>query len=364
MLAMQDADGGVWHKQTSIDFASMIMPDKDKLISYVIGTGTEPFKSSCATGDFAAVMAIAGRVYQPYNPAYGNKTLRAAQKAWEWLGNHSNVPFRNPPGITTGEYGETSCADEQLWAAAELSRSTGDQTYSRYFLDHYFAFRNQTVEAEAEPPSWSNVANLALWTYAMSPSADPGAANTIRHDLISAADEIANRGGSSSGYRISLTTKDYVWGSNGRLANYGMELLVASALLRNPRYADAALEDLHYLLGRNTFSLSFVTRVGENPVRHPHHRPSVADGKEDPWPGLLAGGPNKGRDDEVMRKVAPETPPAKMYLDDAGAYSANEVAINWNAPLVFLLGGVHEADAMPARGGQSGKSMKGKSRER
>jgi endoglucanase len=26
-----------------------------------------------------------------------------------------------------------------------------------------------------------------------------------------------------------------------------------------------------------------------------------------------------------------------MYIDDQGAYSVNEIAINWNAPLVFLL---------------------------
>jgi endoglucanase len=28
-----------------------------------------------------------------------------------------------------------------------------------------------------------------------------------------------------------------------------------------------------------------------------------------------------------------------MYLDEEGSYASNEVAINWNAPLVFLLAG-------------------------
>jgi len=27
----------------------------------------------------------------------------------------------------------------------------------------------------------------------------------------------------------------------------------------------------------------------------------------------------------------------RMWLDDQAAYSANEIAINWNAPLVFVL---------------------------
>ena len=98
------------------------------------------------------------------------------------------------------------------------------------------------------------------------------------------------------------------------------------------------MENVHYLLGRNTFSLSWVTQVGENSVRHPHHRPSQADGVEAPYPGLLAGGPNPGRQDGYMRRLIPAgLPPAKNYVDVTGAYACNEVAINWNAPLVFTL---------------------------
>ena len=142
------------------------------------------------------------------------------------------------------------------------------------------------------------------------------------------------------GYRNSMTTPDYIWGSNGVAANYGMQLLVANALKREPRYVQTALDNLHYLLGRNPFSMSYVTGVGSNSPRHPHHRPSIADGMDQPWPSLLVGGPNSGRDDPVARaKVAAAVPPAKAYIDDQEAYAANEVAVNWNAPLVFLLAG-------------------------
>jgi endoglucanase len=360
MLSMQDDDGGVWHKQTSEKFCDFIMPEKDKLVSFVIGTGKDPFKSSCATGDFAAVMAIAGRVYEHYNPAFAARCLRAARQAWAWLGKYPNVTFNNPPGVGTGGYGDRNCADERLWAAAELFRSTGDQEYRRYFLDHYAEFRKSI--GPTDPPSWANVGALALWTYAMGKGGDAVAANAssrkkrsgsskptpageeavavnaIRHDSIAAADEIVTRT-ASNGYRISMTTRDYIWGSNAVVANYGMQLLVADALTHNPRYRETAIENLHYLLGRNTFSLSFVTRVGANPFRHPHHRPSGADDNPEPWPGLLSGGPNHGRNDAAMQKLSPDLPPARMYLDEQAAYAANEVAINWNAPLVFLLAG-------------------------
>jgi endoglucanase len=100
---------------------------------------------------------------------------------------------------------------------------------------------------------------------------------------------------------------------------------------------DVALDNLHYLFGRNTFSLSWVTQVGANPFKHPHHRQRRGS-KRGPWPGLLAGGPNARRQDPAMRKWL-DLPPARMYLDEQASYATNEVAINWNAPLVFLLAG-------------------------
>jgi len=36
----------------------------------------------------------------------------------------------------------------------------------------------------------------------------------------------------------------------------------------------------------------------------------------------------------------PNLPPAKTYLDEQASYASNEVAINWNAPLVLMLAGV------------------------
>jgi endoglucanase len=180
------------------------------------------------------------------------------------------------------------------------------------------------------------VAPMALWTYVLG-GAGGRAADVIRSASIGAADEIARRTAAHP-YRTSLGATDYIWGSNSVAANYGLQLLVADALAPNARYHEAAADDLHYLLGRNTFSLSWVTQVGASPYRHPHHRPSGADGNVEPWPGLLAGGPNARRQDPVLKNL-PELPPAKMYVDDQESYASNEVAINWNAPLVFLLAG-------------------------
>jgi endoglucanase len=334
MLSMQDGDGGVWHKQTSDRFCPFIMPERDTLVSYVIGTGAQPFKSSCATGDFAAVMAIGARVYRPFDAAYAQRCLAAAERAWNWIEKNPDVTFHNPPGVTTGDYGDRNCGDEHFWAAAELARTTHQPAYEKYFLDRYKAYSIR----EVGPPSWPNVAPLGLWTYWLGGGSDKEAMQTIRKETLRAADQIVERS-ATNGYRISLTSSEYIWGSNGVVGNYGMQLLVANAMQNDSRYMDAALDNLHYLLGRNTFSLSWVTRVGANPFRHPHHRPSGAGNNAEPWPGLLSGGPNHNRQDPAMKSL-PDLPPAKMYLDNQQSYATNEVAINWNAPLVFLLAGV------------------------
>jgi endoglucanase len=174
-----------------------------------------------------------------------------------------------------------------------------------------------------------------LWTYVLDGAANTDAARTIRQSSLQAADNIVERANTNP-YRHSLRTKDYIWGSNGVVANYGVQLLIANAIKPNARYVESALENLHYLFGRNTFSLSWVTQLGDNPFRHPHHRPSQADNNPEPWPGLLSGGPNRSRQDPKMIWLG-SRPPAKMYLDEWESYATNEVAINWNAPLVFLL---------------------------
>jgi endoglucanase len=341
MLSMQDpADGGVWHKQTSERFPAFIMPEADTTTSYVIGTSASPFKSTCATADLAAVAAIAARVYRQYDAAFATRNERAARDAWRWTEAHPAVAFKNPAGVVTGEYGDGDCSDERLWAATELWRTTRDKAFDVYIRANAPKFVPKLTATD--PPAWANVAPMALWSYALDKGSggDAQLAAAIKQRTLATAREIVARSDRHP-YRLSLTPKDYIWGSNSVAANYAMHLLIANQMQRDASFVQAATDNAHYLLGRNTFSLSWVTQVGANPYRHPHHRPSGADKNPEPWPGLLSGGPNAGRQDPAMKKL-PDGPPARMYLDDQESYASNEIAINWNAPLVFILAGIND----------------------
>ena len=342
MLKMQDTDGGAWHKQSSRNFPGFIAPEDDKLPSEVIGTGSAPYKSSCATADLAVVGAIAARDYQPYDAKFAAQAQDAARRAWAWTEKYPNVTFQNPPGINTGVYGAASCSSEMLWAAAELWRTTGEAQFNQYFLDHYADFLPSLDSPPGE--SWSSLGSMGLWTYALSGRKGPNiianakAIAAIKERTVAGARGVVERTRANP-YHVSLKASDYVWGSNGIAAEYGMYLLMANLFQPDASFVDAARDNLHYLLGRNSFSLSWVTKVGEHPYQHPHHRPSASGKQPGAWPGLLSGGPNKNREDWVLAALPKNLPPAKVYVDTQNSYAGNEICINWQASLVFLLAG-------------------------
>jgi endoglucanase len=344
MLSMQDAvekggDGGVWHKQTSVQFCAFIMPQDDHLTSYVIGTGSAPFKSTGATADLASVMAIAARCYGPYDDAFAKRCLAAAEYAFAWAKRNPGVTFNNPPGVGTGGYDDSQLADELLWAAAEFFRTTGKPEYEQAFLGSVTALG---PDLKIGTPGWADVGSMGLWSYALSSRAtSPETQQRIRQATHTAAQVLIARA-RANGYGNTMAITDYRWGSNSEAGNQSVLLMIANHFQPNPAAVDAALGNLHYLLGRNCFGVSWVTQLGRRPFQHPHHRPSGADGIAAPWPGMLSGGPNAHPGDKIARTLS-KGPPMRMWIDDQGAYSMNEITINWNAPLVFLLAAANDS---------------------
>ncbi len=93
----------------------------------------------------------------------------------------------------------------------------------------------------------------------------------------------------ANGYETALSKDEYTWGSNLDTLNNGLHLYDGYRLTNDERYLNAAIAQLHYILGRNPMGVSYVTGFGTNPVKRPHHRPSGFVGKA--MPGMLSGGP-------------------------------------------------------------------------
>ncbi|RYY34201.1 MAG: cellulase, partial [Sphingobacteriaceae bacterium] len=334
MLTMQDpADGGVYHKLTNADFDRMIMPDKALKPRYVVQKGT------AAALDFAAVMAQANRILKAYNkelPGLADSCLTAAVKAWQWAKANPNTVYdqkemakNHRPAITTGEYGDRYFDDEFIWAAAELYITTGDENYLKTV---------PVTNIKLNLPNWAQVSTLGYYSLLRNSDkltpAGKAVLPEIKKALLVFADSLLNNS-KLTAYQTAMgaSARDYNWGSNSNAANQGVALLQAYLLTHDVKYANAALTNLDYLLGRNGTGYCFLTGFGSKPVMHPHHRPSIADGVAEPVPGLLSGGPNPGKQDGVS---LPSLVPNQAFVDKDQAYAVNEIAINWNAPFAYL----------------------------
>ena len=326
MLAMQDPDdGGVYHKLTNLRFDGEVMPEDARERRYVVQ------KSTAAALDFAAVMAQAARVYGGFESRFPGLPARmraAAGSAWTWAQANPDVVYRQPGDVHTGAYGDRQLDDEFAWAAAELFVLTGDAQYLRAFERH---------AAEPGVPSWANVGGLAWATLARHRERLPDEALRVRVDAAVAglATRLAQQSADSP-WRLAMQPEDFVWGSSAQALNQGVMLVQGYRLTGERALLDAAQSQLDYVLGRNPLGVSFVTGHGARTPMHIHHRPSQADGIDEPVPGLLSGGPNPRQQDAGDCPVPyASSQPALSWIDHDCSYASNEIAINWNAPLVY-----------------------------
>lgn len=332
MLKMQCEDGGVYHKTTTYVHAPFIMPEEDQEPFYVFPV------SSMATADFAACMALSYRVYKEYDKEYAENLLEAGKKAFGWLKrNPEFLGFYNPKDCNTGEYVDDCDRDERLWAAAEMFVSTGDLSALEYFK-----------ELDQEPLGkvdfgWTDVSGFASLCVLTHQAEFPNEIVDQYKDIVyKEADRLAALS-DNCGYGVCMEPEDYVWGSNMVVANRGILLLLAERIAKEDEkkkaglYTELALNELHYLMGRNAMDVSYITGHGEHAYKHPHNRPTSLDGIDDPMPGWVSGGPFKDfMDAAALKALKKGTAPMKCYLDDDMSYSTNEITIYWNSAVIFI----------------------------
>ena len=342
MLEMQDpGDGGVYHKLTNLRFDGLVMPADAREPRYVVQ------KSTAAALDFAAVMAMAARVYAPFEAQFPGAPARmrtAAARAWDWAQAHPDVVYRQPADVHTGAYGDAALDDEFAWAAAELFLLDGDEARLATFERH---------AAAPDVPSWAKVGSLGWSSLARHRTRLPA---PLRERVTHEVDALAARlaaASEASPWRVAMQEADFVWGSSAQALNQALMLVQGYRLSQRRDYLDAAQSQLDYVLGRNPLGVSFVTGYGLRTPMHIHHRPSQADGIDEPVPGLLSGGPNpRQQDSEDCPVPYPSKLPALSWIDHDCSYASNEIAINWNAPLVYVAAAIESL--MPAAAGDGG----------
>lgn len=315
LLKMQypDSSGRVFHKLTTLYFPGFVMPDIDTATLYFTTWG------STATACFAGIMAQAARYFKPYDTAYANICLNAALRSYNYLDkNPQYVPWGQPE-FNTGGY-KCHDADPRLWAAAEMWKTTGELKYLESFEKQAMQF-DQPVDVYWD---WGNIKNMGIIQYLTTPSEHKNA-HIVEHLLkhfLAVADSLVNVSQTDI-YARPITRYD--WGCNGTVARVSQNLYTAWLLTGNQNYYQAAQQIIDHLFGRNFYGRSYVTQIGINPPLYPHDR-RCSDSIVAPWPGYLVGGGHT----------------ATNWIDQEASYATNEIAINWNAALVYALAMVIE----------------------
>ena len=335
MQKMQRTDGSTFHKVAGSQWPGFdISPDTDTQDRYIYNT------CSAATAMYGASLAIAARVYKPFDSAYAQKLLANAKRVWEYLEKTPAPVYRTYEGHDggSGPYNDENDIQERVWLAAELFKTTGDKTYENYL---------KTQPIMTEKPgffSWDDTLALAQYTYATTKNADRNFQTKVKNAFLSYADEISAQI-AADGYHCALTKGEYTWASTKNTLTKGDILLMANQISPKTEYVEGALDQIHYLFGRNALNRSFMTGVGANPPEHPHNRIHESTGAY--VPGLIVGGPNfvsGGDPDQTKYLERGNIPPAKAYLDVLSSWSTNEYAIDYTAAAAYALSWFTKAD--------------------
>ena len=309
LLTTQADDGSVSFKVTAPSFENFIMPEQDGSRRYYTGA------SSAATADFAAALAQASRIYRPFDAALADTYLEKARAAWAYVKMHNASVKPDLSMFSTGGYdANQSDLDNRVWAAAELWETTGEAEYLTAF---------ETSTAPRTIPDnfdYDNVTPLGMFTYLLSMRTGR---DQTQVDTLTASRSPA-RTPSRRRQRGRVRARDQrllvgIERRGGAHVDEPVHRRVAQPADAG-RFQDAIAMQLDHLLGRNIYDRTQVTGIGYYPPIRPHHRPSVSDTTANPWPGLLVGGAQ---------------PDASSWQDSTDDASLNEIAINWNAPLIF-----------------------------
>lgn len=312
LLKMQTQDGGVYHKLSARDFSYWGTAEQDRSERFFSPVG------STATAAFAACMAQAARLYAECDPDLSKRCQSAARRAHDWLSKHPKRVEPDQAALKTGMY---QCSDTsyRLWALQEWWETTGE-------LAALQAFETQSaaVKCSWNGPSWGAVEDLALTGYIhgkRQSGKSQARLSALRDELQNRATEIAKTASQNAhGRGLGAEPQRFFWGCNGNVASQTLLLYSAAKLRPAAEFHEAAERCIGHLLGRNYHGRSYLTGVGHHPPCQTHDRRGAPQ-----LPGYLVGGP---------------WPTAKEYLDVLADASRNEIAINWNASLLYALAGL------------------------
>ncbi|WP_349435199.1 glycoside hydrolase family 9 protein [Pararhizobium sp. A13] len=296
--------------------------------------------STAATLNLAAAAAQGARLFAPYDEAFSETLLAAAKKAWLAAAANPVLYAPTSDGLQGGgDYDDTDIADETYWAAAELYITTGETKYLTALKTsiHWAGPVFSAIGAF----DWRSVAGLGRLDLALYGDRLPDEDKAmVRVSVVSAARNFMSlQKKEPFGQIYRPANNRYDWGSNQLILQNMIVVSAGYDLTGEKRFLNGVRESMDYIFGRNAMNMSYVTGYGSVFAKNQHSRwyaHQLDDTLPNPPAGTLAGGPNSTLVDDVSKARLKGCLPQTCYVDDIMAWGANEMTINWNAPLVYI----------------------------
>ena len=294
--------------------------------------------STAATLNLAATTAQCARLFAPYDKAFADTCLQAAERAWRAAKAHPDRLADPADGNGGGSYSDGDVSDEFYWAAVELYLTTGEQTY----LTELRSSPHHTGQVFSPTGfGWASTAALGRLDLATVPNGLPAEElKRIRDSVVEAADGyLETIEDEAYGLPLPGSRNNYFWGSNSNIINNVIVIATAYDLTGERKYQAGALQGMDYIFGRNALNHSYVTGWGEKSPQNQHSRifgHQLDPDLPNPPAGSLAGGANASLEDPYAAKLLAGCAPQFCYVDHIESYATNEVAINWNSALAWI----------------------------
>ncbi len=225
LLKMQDATSGAVYSAVSVI--------DNQMPSYILYTENITMDATIA---FAATMAKFSYLYQTYDRAFATQCLKAADRAYRYA----------------GQYRKDVSPEAYFFAAVELYRATGNYTY-RMAAHEYL---NQTNSLNMENDFVFYGATTYLST---KQKVDVELCDKVIRILLKEVEEIAYQAKNSD----YLVKNDKEQSNNDELLQNMARLTVVDHIITNHEYATVLENHLHYFLGRNEQSISYIDNAGD-----------------------------------------------------------------------------------------------------
>ena len=305
VLSMQEPATGAFRARESVYDYDEGKPDADRKPHWVAGVGT------ASTAKAASALAVAARVYKPWDAAFAARCEKASRAAWAFLQQHPERILVDGKGS-----GQTLWDDSTEYQEGGARFIAAVEVWRSFRLPAALeSARKLLADPETQPKkffdgAWADLSRWGLTTLAFDDKTPEAVRSEAKKRLLAAVEQARAQIETNDGYRCASTPGDYYWGHNSNLLEKAHQLAIALKLEPSRAWLREALRDQwHWILGRNPNGYSMVTRVGKGPERLYHTEWSGVKG---PVPGYLLGGPNASQ----MSFLAPGAPAKALLWDN------------------------------------------------